>query len=122
MATLKLGLATKMKRSNATKMPNNFSNTNAIKLALTGLLLGCLLPMPYGYFQLVRFLALFGFGFLALEASKRNSETEMYIFIALAVMFQPFFKISFGRFLWNIIDVIVAAGLVLSLVKPQEKG
>ena len=93
-----------------------------IKLALAGLLLGCLLPMPYGYFQLVRFLALFGFGFLALEANKRSSETEMYLFIALAVMFQPFFKISFGRFLWNVIDVIVAAGLLLSLVNSPQKS
>ena len=93
-----------------------------IKLALAGLLLGCLLPMPYGYFQLVRFLALFGFGFLALDANKRNSEPEMYLFIALAVMFQPFLKISFGRFLWNIIDVIVAAGLLLSLVNSPQKS
>ncbi len=95
---------------------------SAVKLALAGLLLGCLLPMPYGYFQLVRFLALFGFGYLALDANKRNSETEMYLFIALAVMFQPFFKISFGRFIWNIIDVIVAAGLLLSLVNSPKKS
>ena len=78
--------------------------------------------MPYGYFQLVRFLALIGFGYLALGANKRNSETEMYLFIALAVMFQPFFKISFGRFIWNVIDVIVAAGLVISLFNSQDKG
>ena len=98
------------------------NNTNIIKLALAGLLLGCLLPMPYGYFQLVRFLALFGFGCLALEANNRNSDVEMYLFIALAVMFQPFFKISFGRFIWNVIDVIVAVGLVLSLFNSQDKG
>lgn len=95
---------------------------SSIKLALAAILLGCLLPMPYGYFQLVRFLALFGFGFLALDANSRNSEIEMYLFIALAVMFQPFFKISFGRFLWNVIDVIVAAGLLLSLVNSPQKS
>ena len=103
-------------------MQANPSIVKAIKLALVGLLLGCLLPMPYGYFQLVRFLALFGFGYLALEANNRNNDTEMYLFIALAVMFQPFFKISFGRFIWNVIDVIVAAGLVLSLLNSQDKG
>ena len=103
-------------------MQENPSTLKAIKLALAGLFLGCLLPMPYGYFQLVRFLALIGFGYLALDANKRNSETEMYLFIALAVMFQPFFKISFGRFIWNVIDVIVAAGLVISLFNSQDKG
>ena len=30
-------------------------------------------------------------------------------------------KISFGRFIWNVIDVIVAAGLVISLFNPQDK-
>lgn len=103
-------------------MQENPSTIKITKLALVALLLGCLLPMPYGYFQLVRFLALIGFGYLALDANKRNSETEMYLFIALAVMFQPFFKISFGRFLWNVIDVIVALGLIGSILTKQNKS
>ena len=103
-------------------MQENPSTIKAIKLALAGLLLGCLLPMPYGYFQLVRFLALIGFGYLALDANKRNSETEMYLFIALAAMFQPFIKISFGRFIWNVIDVIVALGLIGSILTKENKS
>nr|WP_317235635.1 DUF6804 family protein [Ornithobacterium rhinotracheale] len=35
----------------------------------------------------------------------------------LALLFQPFFKISFGRTLWNSVDVLVAIGLYLSLKK-----
>jgi len=30
----------------------------------------------------------------------------------LALLFQPFFKISLGRTLWNIVDVIVGIGLL----------
>jgi len=86
-----------------------------IKIALAVLLIGCLLDMPYGYYQLVRFLALIGFALLAYEANKKEQQTEMIIYAALALLFQPFIKIALGREIWNILDVIVAVGLMISL-------
>ncbi len=91
-----------------------------IKISLAILLLVCLAKMPYGYFQLVRFLALVGFGLLAYQSSKRNSETEVILYIILAILFQPFFKISLGRMFWNIVDVIAAIGLLLSVLKSKK--
>lgn len=38
-----------------------------IKIGLAVLMFGCLLNMPYGYYQLVRFIALIGFGVLAIK-------------------------------------------------------
>lgn len=75
--------------------------------------------MPYGFYQFVRFLALVGFGILAFQAHKEDKQTEMIIYIALAVLFQPLLKISLGRTLWNIIDVIVGIGLLISLKKNK---
>lgn len=86
-----------------------------IKIALAVLLIACLLDMPYGYYQLVRFVALLGFALLAYEANKKQQQTEMIIYGALALLFQPFIKIALGREIWNIIDVIVAVGLMISL-------
>lgn len=40
--------------------------------------------------------------------------TETFIYGALALLFQPFFKISLGREMWNIVDVVVGIGLVIS--------
>lgn len=37
------------------------------------------------------------------------------VFVALAVLFQPVAKISLGRQVWNIMDVIVAVGLIGSM-------
>lgn len=77
--------------------------------------------MPYGYYQLVRFLALIGFGILAYQANQQGKQTEMIIYGALALLFQPFFKIALGRELWNIVDVIVGIGLLFSvLLKPKN--
>lgn len=33
-------------------------------------------------------------------------------FGGLALLFQPFFKIALGRTMWNVVDVVVAIGLV----------
>ena len=71
--------------------------------------------MPYGYYQLVRFAGLIGFSILAYKAYEHNKKIEMIIFVGLALLFQPFFKISIGREIWNIVDVIVGVGLLLSI-------
>ena len=84
-----------------------------IKIGLAVLLFACLLDMPYGFFQLVRFVALVGFGILAYQANQQGKQTEMIIYGALALLFQPFFKISLGRDLWNIVDVIVGIGFIV---------
>jgi hypothetical protein len=93
-----------------------------IKLILAILLFFCLYDLPYGYFQFVRFASLIGFGILAYHANSNSKQTEVIIYIILAVLFQPFIKISLGRELWNIVDVIVAVALLISLVlKPVKQ-
>ena len=92
-----------------------------IKIGLTVLMFVCILDMPYGYYQLVRFIALIGFGVLAYQANQQNRKTGMLIYGVLALLFQPFFKIALGRELWNIIDVIVGVGLLVSLAKKNKK-
>ncbi|MDR3711962.1 MAG: hypothetical protein P4L51_04040 [Puia sp.] len=91
-----------------------------IKVILAGLLLACLLKMPYGYYQFVRFVALIGFVLLAIQANKKGAKIETVVFFALALLFQPFVKIALGRSIWNIVDIIVAIGLLLSVVFFKE--
>lgn len=86
-----------------------------IKIGLAILFFLCLLKMPYGYYQLVRFLALVGFIILAYQAYRDNRGTATIVYAALALLFQPFFKIALGRDLWNVVDVIVGIGLLISL-------
>ena len=77
--------------------------------------------MPYGYYQLVRIIALVGFAILAAFSKEQGKTIEMIIYIGLALLFQPFFKIALGRQIWNIVDVLVGIGLLVSIfVKPKE--
>lgn len=93
-----------------------------IKIVLAILFFICLADMPYGYYQFVRFVGLIGFAILAYQANQQGRQTEMFIYGGLAVLFQPFFKIALGREMWNIVDVIVGIGLILSIFsKPKFK-
>ncbi|MFY8189146.1 MAG: DUF6804 family protein [Flavobacterium sp.] len=90
-----------------------------IKIGLAILLFGCLLDMPYGYYQFVRFAALIGFGILGYQANQQGKQTETIVYGVLALLFQPFFKIALGRELWNVVDVIVGIGLLGSVFKKN---
>lgn len=94
---------------------------NATKIILALLFFICLADMPYGYYQFVRFVGLVGFTILAYQAHKKGRQTEMIIYGGLALLFQPFFKIALGREIWNIVDVVVGIGLLVSIfIKPNQ--
>ncbi len=92
-----------------------------IKISLAILYFLCLADMPYGFYQFVRFAGLIGFTVLAYQANQKGRQTEMIIYGGLALLFQPFFKILLGRQMWNIVDVVVGIGLLISIfMKPKE--
>jgi hypothetical protein len=94
---------------------------NIIKFILAILFFLCLADMPYGFYQFVRFAGLIGFVILAYQANQQGRQTEMIIYGGLALLFQPFFKIALGRQMWNVVDVVVGIGLLISIfMKPKE--
>jgi len=94
-----------------------------VKIVLALLFFLCLADMPYGYYQFVRFVGLIGFAILADRAYQQSRQIEVIIYIGLALLFQPFFKIALGRQIWNIVDVVVGLGLLISiLIKPKENS
>ncbi|MTI22693.1 hypothetical protein E1176_16795 [Fulvivirga sp. RKSG066] len=91
-----------------------------IKLILALGLLICLLDMPYGYYQFIRFAALVGFAILAFNCYESNNQQLAIFYVVLALLFQPFLKISLGRELWNVVDVIAAVILIGSTFKRKN--
>lgn len=84
-----------------------------IGLAVAAALLICLFPMPYGYYTLVRFIAMVFFGCLAIAFDKEGKTSYAIMSGSVALLFQPFFKIALGRGMWNVVDVIVAVALLI---------
>ena len=91
-----------------------------ISLALAIALLVCLLPMPYGYYTLVRFVAMIVFGCLAFSFYEEEKMMLCIVFCSLALLFQPFIKIALGRTMWNVVDVVVAMMLFILCYKNNN--
>jgi len=95
----------------------NHTTAIILKIILSILFLLCLLKMPYGYYQATRFIGMIGFLLLAYFNYERNKSlnSTVIIYLALALLFQPFIKVSLGRTIWNIVDVVVSVGLIISI-------
>ncbi len=91
-------------------------------LGLAAALLACLLPMPYGYYTLVRFAALFILGLLSIGCYRSNRVALAWLLCALALLFQPFYPLELGRTVWNVADVAVAVLLVGIYYKERKRG
>jgi len=92
-----------------------------IKLILSILFLLCLLHMPYGYYQAVHFIGMLGFVLLAYFSYQQNKNIAVIVYIVLALLFQPLIKVALGRTMWNITDVFVSMGLIISIFfKPKK--
>jgi len=80
----------------------------------------CLFPMPYGYYSIVRIVAMLSFAYLAFKKYQSRQQGLMVVFIGLAILFQPIVRIPLGRTLWNIVNVVVAIGLVILFLKERN--
>jgi hypothetical protein len=100
-------------------MKNSFA---VIKVVLAILLLLSLLEMPYGFYQIVRLVAMIGFGILAYDANTNGKKNEVIFFVGLALLFQPFIKVALGREIWIIVDLIVGVFLIASVFNDLRKS
>jgi len=54
------------------------------------------------------------FGLYAFKEYEAGNKPKVWIYVALAILFQPLVKISLGRLLWNVVDVVVGVWLILN--------
>ena len=92
-----------------------------LKLIVAIILLLCLADMPYGFYTLVRFVSALAFTYLSYDYFKSKKDGLGFVFAALALLFQPFFKVALGRAIWNIVDVVVAVGLLYLLISTFKR-
>lgn len=96
------------------------STSSIIKLLIAVLLMLCLFKMPYGFYNLVRFCAMFGFTILAFNAYQSKQTPWVIVYVALAILFQPFAKIVLGREIWTVVDVLCAISLIITIFVPKK--
>ena len=90
-----------------------------LKLIVAVAMIACLLPMPYGFYTLVRFFAMVIFAY---QYYQKHCKPLSITFGALALLFQPFVKIVLGRGVWDVVDIVVAILLVVLWYKENKKN
>jgi len=86
-----------------------------LKMVMAIMFLSCLLDWDYFYFQLVRSIGMIGFFILGIKQRRDGNELLSYIWLFSAVLINPLIKVSLGRELWNVVDVIWALLLMYTL-------
>lgn len=88
-------------------------------LILAIALILCLLPLPYGFYTIVRLATAVIAGCWAYNFYKRRKTSLAIVSGAIALLFQPFLKITLDRITWNVIDFIVVGLIVLMVLKRE---
>lgn len=90
-----------------------------IQLATSVILLLCFLPMPYGFYMIVRIVTMFVCLFLMLGYYSVGKKELAATFGVIALLFQPIVKIALGRELWLLVDLVVAILLFVLALKKE---
>ena len=78
------------------------------------LLAVAVLPLPYGYYQLLRLVGTGAFAWAAVIAFQRGRAAHGFGFAVLALLFNPVLPVYLSKALWVPIDVGAALALVSS--------
>ena len=94
--------------------------SNGIKIFLALLLFCSVLQLPQPFDLLVKYVALIAFTILAYQEYMKIHEKTAFLYVVLALLFQPVFQLRFNPEVWVMINLLVGAGLVLSLFKKPK--
>ena len=81
------------------------------------------IPLPYGYYMLLRLVACGVFAYAAFVSYIRKNQTLPWVYGLLAVLFNPLIKIHLPKEVWMVVDV--GAGILLlataNVIGPEIK-
>lgn len=92
-------------------------------LIAAAMLLGALVDLPYGYYQLLRFVVCGAGVFVAYIAFTRKKIWAVWLFGFVALLFNPLIPIHLSKEIWQLIDFICAilfVVIVFVLKEPRE--
>ena len=80
---------------------------------------------PYGFYQILRFVVTIFAAWSAVKVYNKNPQSFwLFVFVAIAILFNPIIKITFEREIWRVIDVIttMAFGIYFDVyMSPTRK-
>lgn len=70
-----------------------------------------LLPLPYAYYGLLRVVVCTAAVFLTIRSFGNGGAAWPWVFIALALLYNPITSVSLGRPIWTVVNLATIAAL-----------
>jgi len=104
--------------------PNmNWIKFNWLKVVAIFLLIGALFSIPYfAYYQLMNWVVVGAALVTAWQAHAYNKGAWMWLFILVAVIFNPLAPFYFRTDVWQIADIVVAVLFMISFIFIRTKA
>lgn len=103
------------------KKISHLSALDKASLILAVALIVCLLPLPYGFYTLIRLATTIIAACWVYRFYIHHRIVHAIIAGTIALLFQPLIKVTLDRLTWNIVDIILAIGIVYVVIFSQRK-
>tara|TARA_B100000959_G_C14949181_1_gene611146 strand:- start:478 stop:768 length:291 start_codon:yes stop_codon:yes gene_type:complete len=84
---------------------------------VAGMLFVGVLPLPGGYYEILRLVACASFGFVAFVSYDRQEKNLPWFYGFLAIIFNPIVEFQFAKEMWVIVDIV---GGILLLANKEK--
>jgi hypothetical protein len=101
-------------------MPKMLAPATIVRVSTAGALLWALADHSYDYYILLRWLVFGTAAFTGYEYMRRQLVGWAWGFALVAALFNPFFPVHLPRGTWAVLDIGVAALLLLSAVRLRS--
>ena len=75
-------------------------------------------PLPYGYYMLLRVIVFVS----ALYVMSQNKDEWLYVFLGIAILFNPILPIYLSKAIWIPLDIVVGILYLFNYNKSQGAG
>lgn len=118
-----LGLSEKEKtyssKSGKNRLKIGINHIIWLKILVIFLLLFALLPNPYGYYILLRWLCCSIFIYFAVSSYQIESKPWIWIYGVSSGIYNPIIPAHLGREVWSVVNVITIVILIVSFAKDR---
>lgn len=91
-------------------------------IIIAGIMLLLAIPsiLPYGYYQILRWVVTGVAVYSAYCANESNNEKWLYIMGAIAILFNPIFPIYLSKETWVVLDLITSIIMFVSISRIKK--
>jgi len=93
----------------------NWAANNWFKIIAIAILLGAMSQHPYAYYQILRWVVCISAGYTAYIYFEAKNKILPWIFVAMAILFNPIAPIYMSRNTWQVFDLLAALVFLVSL-------